>query len=187
MNILREFCTFPVTEGNEIRHSFQITTPTRKLTQDTNFEHSKIIRHFGPEKPQIRTWKDMNFGHSKIIRHFRSENPQNPTQKDTTFEKMHSLTPAKNNHKIRKVFVFPEFRTICTFIKMHSLTPANTNQLTTLGTPSNMTFICCRPIVMHSDSSTLAQDAILNCCKRPAHSLLSTSYFQRPISSCVVF
>ena len=26
MNILREFRTFPVTEGNEIRHSFQITT-----------------------------------------------------------------------------------------------------------------------------------------------------------------
>ena len=58
----REFYTFPVTEGNEIQHSFQIMTPTRKLTQDTNFGHSKIIHHFGPE------------------------NPQNPTQKDTTFE-----------------------------------------------------------------------------------------------------
>ena len=99
MNILREFCTFPVTEGNEIWHSFQIMTPTRKLTQDTNFGHSKIIRHFGPENPQIQTQKDMNFGHSKIIHHFGPENPQNPTQKDMTFEKMHSLTPAKTATK----------------------------------------------------------------------------------------
>ena len=94
-DILHEFRTFPVTEGNEIWHSLQIMTPTRKLTQDTNFGHSKIIRHFRPENPQIQTQKDMNFGHSKIIHHFRPENPQNLTQKDTTFEKMHSLTPAK--------------------------------------------------------------------------------------------
>ena len=95
MNILCKFCTFPVTEGNEIWHSFQIMTPTRKFTQDTNFRHSKIIRHFGPENPQIRTQKDTNFGHSKIIRPFGPENPQNPIQKDTNFEEMHSLIPAK--------------------------------------------------------------------------------------------
>ena len=90
MNILREFCTFSVTEGNKIWHSFQNTTPTRKLTQDINFGHSKIIHHFGPENPQIRTQKDTNFRHSKIIRHLGPENPQKPTQKDMTFEKMHS-------------------------------------------------------------------------------------------------
>ena len=106
MNILREFCTFPLTEGNKIWHLFQIMTPTRKLTQDTNFRHSKIIHHFRPENPQIQTQNDMNFGHSQIIRHLRPENPQKLTQKDTTFEKMHSLTPAKNNQKIRKVFIF---------------------------------------------------------------------------------
>ena len=82
MNILCENCTFPVTEGNEILHLFQIMTPTRKLTQDRNF------------------------GHSQIIWHLRPANPQKPTQKDMTFEKMHSLTPAKNDHKIKKVFVF---------------------------------------------------------------------------------
>ena len=90
-----KFCTFPVTEGNEIWHLFQITTPTRKLTKDTNFGHSKIIRHFGPENPQILTQKDMNFGKPKIICHFGPENPQNPTKIDMNFEKMHSLTPAK--------------------------------------------------------------------------------------------
>ena len=95
MYILRKFCTFPVTEGNEIWHLFQIMTPIRKLTQDTNFGHNKIICYFGPENLQIRTQKDMNFGKPKIIHHFRPENPQNPTQIDMNFEKMHSLTPAK--------------------------------------------------------------------------------------------
>ena len=99
MNISCKFCTFPVTEGNEIWHSFQITTPTRKLTQDMNFGHCKIIHHFGPENPQIQTQNDTKFGHSNIILHLRPENPQKPTQKDTTFERMHSLTLSKNNHK----------------------------------------------------------------------------------------
>ena len=36
----REFHTFPVTEGNEIRHIyFQFTTPARKLTHKPKFEH----------------------------------------------------------------------------------------------------------------------------------------------------
>ena len=176
MNILCEFCTFSVTEGNEIWHSFQITTPTRKLTQDMNFRHSKIIRHFGPENPQIWTQKDTNFGHSKIIRHFRPENPQNPTQKDTTFEKIHSLTPVKTSTNKESI----RFSRISYYLHLYSnalINPTNTNQLTTLGTPSNKNFIFCRPIVIHLDSSTLAQDAVLNCCKRPAHNLLSTSYF----------
>ena len=36
----REFCTFPVTEGNEIQHIyFQFMTPARKLTHNMKFEH----------------------------------------------------------------------------------------------------------------------------------------------------
>ena len=36
----REFRTFPVTEGNEIRHIyFQFMTPARKLNHNTKFEH----------------------------------------------------------------------------------------------------------------------------------------------------
>ena len=35
----REFCTFPVTEGNKIWHIyFQFMTPARKLTHNTKFE-----------------------------------------------------------------------------------------------------------------------------------------------------
>ena len=69
--------------------------PNRKLTQDMNFGHNKIIHHFRPENLQIRTQKDTNFGKPKIIPHFGPENPQNWTHIDTNFEKMHSLTPAK--------------------------------------------------------------------------------------------
>ena len=103
----REFRTFPVTEGNKIRHIyFQFTIPARKLThnmkfehfwmqKDMNFENTIIICHFGPENRQNPTQKDTNFGNTIIIHHLGPENHQNPTQKDTNFKKMHSLTPAK--------------------------------------------------------------------------------------------
>ena len=137
----REFGTFPVTEGNEIRHIyFQFTTPARKLTHNTKFEHfwmqkdtnfgnTIIIRHFGPENRQNPTQKDTNFGNTTIIHHLEPENRQNPTQKDTNFEKMHSLTPAKMPTNKESIH-FPEFHNI---IQMHSLTPSNTNQPITFG------------------------------------------------------
>ena len=88
----RKFCTFLVTEGNEIRHIyFQFMTPARKHTHNTKFECFWMQ-------------KDMNFGNTIIICHFRPENPQNSTWKDMNFEKMHSLTPAKmptNKENIR--------------------------------------------------------------------------------------
>ena len=108
-----KFCTFPVTEGNEIWHIyFQFMTPARKLThnmkfehfwmqKDTNFGNTIIIRHLGPEN---LTQKDTNFGNTIIICHLGPENHQNQTQKDTKFKKMHSLTPAKlptNKESIR--------------------------------------------------------------------------------------
>ena len=40
--------------------------------------------------------------------------------------------------------------------------------------------------MIHLDSSTLTQDAVLNCYKRPAHNDYQLLIFQRPISSCVV-
>ena len=127
--------------------------------------------------------KDTNFGNTIIIHHLGPENCQNQTQKDTNFER-HSLTPAKCQ-QIRKVFVFPEF---CTTIQMHSLTPSTLTNQSLLGTPSNTFSSNFRPIVIYSDSSTLVQDAILNCYKRPAHYHYQLSYFfRRPISSCVVF
>ena len=142
-------------------------TPARKLTHNTKFEHFWMQ-------------KDMNFWSTIIIRYFGPENPQNPTQKDTNFEKMHSFTPAKmptNKESIR-------FSRILHFSHHNSNALINPIQ----HQPTNHIFRICRPIVINLDSSTLVQDAVLNCYKRPAHNHYQLSYsFRRPISSCVVF
>ena len=128
--------------------------------------------------------KDTYFGNAIIIRYLGPENCQNPTQKDMNFEKLHSLTPAKMPTNKESIH-FPEF---CTIIQMHSLTPATLTNQSLLGTPSSTFSLICRPIVLYLDSSTLAQDAILNCYKKPAHYHYQLCYFfRRPISSCVVF
>ena len=48
------------------------------------------------------------------------------------------------------------------------INPIHTNQTTTWE-HLVACFLNCRPIVTHSESSTLAQDTILNCYKKPAH------------------
>ena len=48
------------------------------------------------------------------------------------------------------------------------INPNHTNQ-TTNWKHLLACFLNCRPIVTHSDSSTLVQDAVLNCYKKPAH------------------
>ena len=115
-----------------LTHLFQFKTSARKLTHNTKFEHFYMQ-------------KDANFGNTIIICHFRPENPQNPTQKDRNFEKMHSLTSAKMPTNKESIY----FSRI-----LHQ----PTNHF--LGTPSNTFFKLHRPIVIYSDSSTLAQDAI---------------------------
>ena len=162
-------------------------TPARKLTHNMKFEHFWmqkdlnfgniiIIRHFGPENCQNPTQKDTNFGNTIIIHHFGPENPQNPTQKDRNFEKMHSLTPAKmptNKESIR-------FSRILHF--SHHDSNALINPFQHLVTHF---FEFCRPIVIYSDSSTLAQDAVLNCDERPAHNHYQLSYFSEDQSHLV--
>ena len=174
-------------------------TPARKLTHKTKFEHfwmqkdmnfgnTIIIHHFRPENRQNPTQKDMNFRNTIITHHFRPENPQNQTQKDRNFEKMHSLTSAKmptNKESIR-------FSRISHFSHHHSNALINPipHQPTNHFWEHLVThfFKFCRPVVIYSGSSTLAQDAVLNCYKRPAHNHYQLSYFfRRPISSCVVF
>ena len=156
--------------------------PTQK---DMNFGNTIIICHLGPENHQNLTQKDTNFGNTIILHYLGPENHQNQTQKDTNFEKLHSLTPAKMPTNKESIRFFPEFHTI---IQMHSLTPSTHTNQSLLGTPSSTFPLNYRPIVIYSDSSTLAQDAILNCYKRPAHYHYQLSYFfRRPISSCVVF
>ena len=143
-----EICTFPVTEGNKIRHIYSSSkTPARKLTHNTKFEHFYMQ-------------KDTSFWNTIVIRDFGPENPQNPTQKDRNFEKMHSLTSAKMPTNKESIY----FSEISHFSHHDSNAPINliqhqpTNHF--LGTPSNTFFELRRPIVTYSDSSTLAQDAV---------------------------
>ena len=76
--------------------------------------------------------------------------------------KLHSLTPAKMPRKS------VQFSRISHIVLNELINPIHTNQTTTWE-HLVACFLNCRPIVTHSDSSTLAQDAVLNCYKKPAH------------------
>ena len=124
-----------------------------------------ILHHFGPEKCQKSDPERHEFWecHDSSLPWAR-ESPKSNHERHE-FQETALIDPSKNANKIRKVFVLPELRTI---FKMHSLTPSTlTNQ--SLWEHLVARFFDCRPILIHSDSSTLVQDAISNCCKRPAH------------------
>ena len=129
-------------------HLFQFTTPARKLTCNMKFKCFWMQ-------------KDMNFGNTIIICHFGPENPQNPTQKDRNFKKMHSWTSAEMPTNKESI----HFSRILHFSHHDSNALINPIQ----HQPTNHFwehlvthfFKFCRPIVIYSDSSTLAQDAIL--------------------------
>ena len=149
-SLFRKFHTFPVTEGYTIGIIFSVHNPSKKA-----HSQNEIWSCLDAERHEF--WKRHN---SSIP--WARESP-NPTAKDMNFaQKLHSLTPAKMP---RKVFIFPEFRT--SFWNA-LINPIHTNQTTTWE-HLVACFLNCRPIVTHSDSSTLAQDAVLNCYKKPAH------------------
>ena len=111
---------------------FQFTTPARKLThktkfkcacmqKDTNFGNAIILRHFRPEKCQNPTQKDTNFGNAITLYYLGPENHQIQPRKSRILHRTAPIDPSKNANKIRKVFVFQEFRTL---FEMHSLTPS---------------------------------------------------------------
>ena len=129
----------------------------------------------GQRNAKNPTQKDTNFGNAIILRYLGPENHQIQPRKTQILHKTALIDPSKNANKIRKVFVFPEFRTL---FEMHSLTPS-TLAKQPLWEHLVARFFNCRPIVIHSDSSTLAQDAVLNCYKRSAHYYYQFSYFLR--------
>ena len=134
----REFHTFPVTEGNEIRHIyFQFMTPARKLTHNTKFKHfldaerhefwechnsslpwARETPKSDPERHEFRE------RHNSSLPWARESPKSNPERQE--FQETALIDPSKKCQQIRKVFIFPEFRTI---IEMHSLTQSTlTNQ-----------------------------------------------------------
>ena len=95
---------------------------TKNQTQkDTNFGNTTILRHFRPEKCQNPTQRDTNFGNAIILHYLGPENRQIQPRKTRILHRTALIDPSKNANKIRKVFIFPEFRTL---FEMHSLTPS---------------------------------------------------------------
>ena len=128
------------------------------MQEDMNFGNTIILHHLGPENCQNLTQKDMNFVNAIIIRHLGPEKCQKSYPERHKFWERHNsllpgarespksnpkrhefqetvlIDPSKKCQQIRKVFIFPEFRTI---IEMHSLTPSTLTNQSLLGTPSS--------------------------------------------------
>ena len=104
----------------------------------------------------------MNFGNAKILCYLEPVNRQNQPQKTRILHQTALIDPSKN---AKESIQFPRI----SHITLNALiNPIHTNQTTTWE-HLVACFLNCRPIVTHSDSSTLAQDAVLNCYKKPAH------------------
>ena len=83
----RKFCTFPVTEENEIQHIyFQFMTPAKKLTHNTKFKHFWMQ-------------KDTNFRNTIIIHHLGPENRQKSNPERHKFRENALIDPSKYAHK----------------------------------------------------------------------------------------
>ena len=88
----------------------------------------------------------------------------------------HQIQPRKTRISHKTALIDPSknakesihFSRISHIILNALINPIYTNQTTTWQ-HLVACFLNCRPIVTHSDSSTLVQDAILNCYKKPAH------------------
>ena len=104
----------------------------------------------------------MNFGNAKILGHLEPGNRQNQPQKTRILHQTVLTDPSKN----AKGSI--QFSRI-SHITLNALINPNPTNQTTTWEHLLACFLNCRPIVTHSDSSTLAQDAILNCYKKPAH------------------
>ena len=108
------------------------------------------------------TQKDTNFGNAIILHYMKPENHQIQPRKTRILHKTALIDPSKNAKESI------HFSRILHIILNALINPILTNQTTTWE-HLVACFLNCRPIVTHSDSSILAQDAVLNCYKKPAH------------------
>ena len=121
-----------------------------------------FLCYLRPEKRQNPTQKDMNFGNTIILCYMKPENHQIQPRKTRILHKTALIDPSKNAKESI------HFSRISHIILNALINPSHTNQTTTWE-HLVACFLNCRPIVTHSDSSTLVQDTILNCYKKPAH------------------
>ena len=104
---------------------FQSTTPARKLTHRTKFEHpgrhkfghARFLHYLEPEKCQNLPRNSTNFGHAMFLRYLEPEKCQNLPRNSTNFSHaiiLHYLEPAKCQKSTKKTRIL---------YKLHSLTP----------------------------------------------------------------
>ena len=98
----------------------------------------------------------MNFGNAIILCYFGPENHQIQLQNTWILHKTALIDPSKNAKESI------HFSRISHIIWNALINPIHTNQTTTQE-HLVACFLNCRPIVTHLDSSTLVQDAVLNC------------------------
>ena len=128
-----KFCTFPVTEGNKSRHLYSSYDPNKKAHPQHKFQEqqnylSLWTRESSKSNPERHEFWEQQNNSSLWTRESSKSNPERHE-----FQENALIDPRKYAHKIRKVFIFPEFCTFHTIIQMHSLTPSNTSQLITFG------------------------------------------------------
>ena len=192
---------------------FQSTTPARKLTHRTKFEHPR--RHeFWTCHVSLLPWaREMptypgrhEFRTHHVSSQLWAREMPKPTQKTARISATPCFFATFSQQNATNQLELTNFVPNCThwpqpqcqgkyqffiivhivwnvFINLHLHQPKTTTWEHLIAW-----FLNCRPIVTHSDSSTLAQDAVLNCYKKPAHNNYQFSnFFRRPTSSCVVF
>ena len=99
-----KFECFLDAERHEFWEHHNYSSPLARESPKSNPERHKFWEHHNCSSPWARELPKSNperhdFGNTIILRYPGPENCQNQTQKDTNFEKMHSLTPAKNANK----------------------------------------------------------------------------------------
>ena len=104
----------------------------------------------------------MNFGNAIILCYLEPENHQIQPQKTRILHKTALIDPSKNAKESI------HFSRILHIVLYALINPIHTNQTITWE-HLVACFLNCRPIVTHLDSSTLVQDAVLKCYKKPAH------------------
>ena len=162
---------------NEIR-------PTQK---DTNFGNAMFLRYLRPEKhqkscperhefwkhhvsslpearemPKILPRKTRILATPKFFATLSQKITKSNSERHKFCTKTALIDPSKNSRE--RI----QFSRISHITLNALINPNHTNQTTTWE-HLVACFLNCRPIVMHFDSSTLVQDAVLNCYKKPAH------------------
>ena len=180
-----QFATlFPVHNPGKRAHPQNKICPTQK---DTNFRNTMFLYYLRPEKCQKSYPERHEFWkrHISLLPEAR-EMPKilpRKTRISTTPKFFATLSQriAKTNRKktriLHKTALIDssknakesiQFSRISHITSNALINPSHTNQTTTWE-HLVACFLNCRPIVTHSDISTLVQDAVLNCYKKPAH------------------